>query len=110
MQARSVKARGSRAGRGRPGHGSGSTSRQFAEAEWLLLARKVRGARAVLGWTQAELGNRIGVTQAAIHRIEQGRGDLKHSTFTALQRLFTAEGVTFETTDRGFNIVVELPV
>lgn len=60
------------------------------------MARKVRGARAALGWTQTELANRIGVTQSAIHRIEQSTGDLKHSAFVALEGLFTAEGVTFE--------------
>lgn len=69
----------------------------------------MRGARAVLGWTQTELANRIGVTQAAIHRIEKGRGDLKHSTFVALDKLFTAEGVMFEPTEGGFKIVVERP-
>lgn len=49
----------------------------------------------------------IGLTQPAIHKIEQGRGDLKHSTFVALERLFMAEGVTFETTQSGFKIVVK---
>ena len=73
-----------------------------------MLARKVRGARAVLGWSQTELGNRTGLTQTSIHRIEQGKTDLKHSTFTALERLFTAEGVTFENTEQGFAIVIKL--
>lgn len=63
----------------------------------------------MLDWSQTELANRIGLTQASIHRIEQGKVELKHSTFVALERLFTAEGVTFETTEGGFKIVVELP-
>ena len=36
------------------------------------LAAKIRLARAVLGWSQTELGPRIGLTQRAIHKLEQG--------------------------------------
>ena len=106
MQGRSTKARGV-TGRQPTARESGKSRRDRAESERFLLARQVRGARAVLGWSQTELADRIGLTQPAIHKIEQGRGDLKHSTFVALERLFMAEGVTFETTQSGFKIVVK---
>ena len=61
----------------------------------------------MLGWSQTELGNRTGLNQTSIHRIEQGKTDLKHSTFTALERLFTAEGVTFENTEQGPAIMIK---
>ena len=37
-----------------------------------LFAAQIRAGRAVLGWSQTELGERTGVTQRAIYRIEYG--------------------------------------
>jgi len=71
-----------------------------------MFARKVRGARAVLGWSQIELARRAGLTQTSIHRIEQGATDLKHSTVVVLEKLFVTVGITFETPSEGsFKIV-----
>jgi ribosome-binding protein aMBF1 (putative translation factor) len=108
MHKQSAKARRGQTQRRQPPRNRGENPSDLAETERLLLARKVRGGRAVLGWSQTELGNRTGLTQTSIHRIEQGKTDLKHSTFTALERLFTAEGVTFEDTEDGFKIVIKL--
>lgn len=36
-------------------------------------ASKIRAARALLGWSQAELGQRVGVTQRSINRARAGR-------------------------------------
>ncbi len=107
MQNRSAKARRGQTGRRQPPRRSGRSPGDLAESERLLLARQVRGARAVLGWSQTELANRTGLTQTSIYRIEQGKTDLKHSTFVALERLFSAEGITFEPTEDGFKIVVK---
>ena len=41
----------------------------------LRFAAKVRAARAVLGWSQTELDERIGLTQHAIYQIEQAAVD-----------------------------------
>jgi ribosome-binding protein aMBF1 (putative translation factor) len=85
---------------------SESTSDVLVHAEPLELARMIRGARAVLGWSQSELANRVGLSQPSIHRIEQGTSDLRRSTVVALENLLMTAGITFETLSRGgFRIV-----
>lgn len=80
----------------------------LVHSERQTFARKVRGARAVLGWSQTELARRSGLTQTSIHRIEQGTSDLKHSTVVTLEKLFMTEGITFEDAGEfGFKIVVK---
>ena len=44
----------------------------FIRVERHAFAAKIRLARAVLGWSQSELGRRVGLTQRAIHKLEQG--------------------------------------
>ena len=75
-------------------------------SERLIFAAKVRGARAVLGWSQADLASRVGMTQPSIHRIEQGAGDLKQSTVIMIEQILKAAGIGFEPLDGGFKIVV----
>ena len=78
----------------------------LVHAEPLELARMIRGARAVLGWSQSELANRVGLSQPSIHRIEQGTSDLRRSTVVALEKLLMTAGITFETfSGGGFRIV-----
>jgi len=102
MQTRLTKTRGKR----RSSHGSGRTLDDLVDSERQMFARKVRGARAVLGWSQIELARRAGLTQTSIHRIEQGATDLKHSTVVVLEKLFVTVGITFETPSEGsFKIV-----
>jgi ribosome-binding protein aMBF1 (putative translation factor) len=80
----------------------------LVHAEPLELARMIRGARAVLGWSQDELANRVGLSQSSVHRIEQGASDLRRSTVVALERIFVTAGITFEATGEGsFKIVVK---
>ena len=79
--------------------------------ERLMFAAKVRAARAVLGWKQSELGERAGLTQKSIHRIEQGTDDLRRSTVIIVEQVLKAEGVEFEDLpDGGFKVVVPKPV
>jgi predicted transcriptional regulator len=78
----------------------------LVHAEPLELARMIRGARAVLGWSQSELANRTGLSQPSVHRIEQGASDLRRSTVVTLERVFVTAGITFETlSEGGFRIV-----
>ena len=78
----------------------------LVHAEPLELARMIRGARAVLGWSESELANRVGLSQPSIHRIEQGISDLRRSTVVALEGLFVRAGITFEKIGEGsFKIV-----
>jgi DNA-binding XRE family transcriptional regulator len=64
-------------------------------------AAKVRAARAVLGWTQAELGNRIGITQRSINRLEQAGVDVRRSTAVAIERVLRDEGIAFQDIAQG---------
>jgi transcriptional regulator with XRE-family HTH domain len=82
-------------------------ARDELAAERLVFARKIRGARAILGWSQSELASRAGLSQPSIHRIERGTGELRHSSVVALEKLFVTAGITFETLSEGsFRIVV----
>ena len=70
-------------------------------------AAKVRAARAILGWSQAELGQRVGVTQRSINRLEQANVDIRRSTAVAIEEVFRHEGVSFEVmATGGYRIVV----
>jgi DNA-binding XRE family transcriptional regulator len=71
-------------------------------------AAKVRAARAVLGWSQAELGRRVGVTQRSINRLEQAGVDVRRSTAVAIEGVLRDEGISFEfVPSGGFRIVVQ---
>lgn len=72
-------------------------------------AAKVRAARALLGWSQAELGQRVGVTQRSINRLEQASVDIRRSTAVAIETVLRHEGVTFEVIQSGGFRIVVLP-
>ena len=70
-------------------------------------ASKVRAARSLLGWSQAELGQRVGVTQRSINRLEQADVDVRRSTAVAIESAFRDEGISFErVASGGFSIKV----
>lgn len=54
----------------------------------------VRGCRAILDWSQSYLGERVGLSQRAIHRIEAGTVDVRHSNAQAIESTFARAGVT----------------
>lgn len=71
-------------------------------------ASKVRAARALLGWSQAELGQRVGVTQRSINRLEQAGVDVRRSTAVAIEGVLRDEGISFEMVPSGgFRILVQ---
>jgi DNA-binding XRE family transcriptional regulator len=70
-------------------------------------ASKVRAARALLGWSQAQLGQRVGVTQRSINRLEQAEVDVRRSTAVAIEQVFRDEGISFEVAPSGFRILVQ---
>jgi predicted transcriptional regulator len=77
------------------------------ELDCAKMAAQVRGARAVLNWSQTELGARAGLTQRSIHRLEQGASDIRRSTVLAVEHVLSEAGVQFEQMpDRGFKIVI----
>ena len=70
-------------------------------------AAKVRLARAVLGWSQSELGRRIGLTQRAIHKLEQGETQPRRSTMRALEEIWHEQDLKFEDlADGGFRVSI----
>lgn len=72
-----------------------------------LFAAKVRAARAVLGWSQTELGKRTGITQRAVYRLEKAAAQARESTELRIGEALKEAGVTFEQLPAGgFKMVV----
>lgn len=71
----------------------------------MITALQIRGARAMVGLTQAELASSAGISTTALNNIERGAADPKASTLGALQKALEAAGVVFladrETKDGG---------
>ena len=75
--------------------------------ERVTFAAKVRGARAILGWSQRELGARVSMTQKSIYRMEQGTVDLRRSTVLTVEQVLKSAGIEFEDLPAGgFRVVV----
>jgi transcriptional regulator with XRE-family HTH domain len=83
-------------------------ARDFTELfrlERHAFAAKIRLARAVLGWSQSELGSRIGMTQRAIHKLEQGETEPRRTTMRALEEIWREHHIEFEDlADGGFRV------
>lgn len=70
-------------------------------------AAKIRIARAVLGWSQSDLANRVGLTQRAIHKLEQGETEPRRTTVRAIEEIWREEDLVFEDLpDGGFTVTV----
>jgi transcriptional regulator with XRE-family HTH domain len=61
-----------------------------------LFAAQLRAGRAVLGWSQTDLGERIGVTQRAVYRIEDGATRPRQLTRLRIEKAFGDAGVEFK--------------
>ena len=78
---------------------------EIVRIERQAFAAKIRLTRAVLGWSQSELGLRIGLTQRAIHKLEQGGTEPRRSTVSALQQIWQQNKIEFEDlADGGFRV------
>lgn len=95
-----------------PGEGPDSTGDRD-ELSWAVtsdrhrFAAKVRAGRAILGWSQSELGRRAGLSQRSIYRLEMAAVDIRRSTVVALETVFARAGIDFEPlADGGFKVVV----
>lgn len=79
--------------------------------ERAAFAAKVRAARAVLGLSQDEFAQAIGLTQKSIHRIEQGAVEPKIRTVAKIEQFWQHQGICFEhVRGGGFRLVVESAV
>jgi predicted transcriptional regulator len=80
---------------------------ELIRLERRAFAAKIRMARAVLGWSQSELGFRIGLTQRAIHKLEQGETEPRRATVRAIEEVLREERLEFEDIgDGGFRVHV----
>lgn len=80
---------------------------ELMRVERLAFAAKIRVVRAVLGWSQSELGFRVGLTQRAIHKIEQGDTEPRRTTVRAIEEVWREAGVEFEElADGGFRVSI----
>jgi predicted transcriptional regulator len=61
----------------------------------MITPQQIRGARAMLGLTQAELAERAGISKTGLNNIESGGTDPKASTLRAIKAALEAAGVEF---------------
>jgi transcriptional regulator with XRE-family HTH domain len=61
-----------------------------------VVGRAIAGLRATIGWTQQELGSRVGQTQGWISRVENGR--IADLTFASAEKLLGAMGARLTVT------------
>jgi transcriptional regulator with XRE-family HTH domain len=79
----------------------------FIRVERRGFAAMIRMARAMLGWSQSELGLRVGLTQRAIHKLEQGETEPRRATIRAIEAVWRKEGIEFAClTDGGFSVII----
>jgi len=64
---------------------------EIIRLERIAFAAKIRLARGVLGWSQSEFGFRVGLTQRAIHKLEQGDTDPRRTTVRAIEAIWRDE-------------------
>lgn len=61
----------------------------------MITPAQIRAARALLGWTQAELAAAAGLGVVAIKSFERGRSDPRSSTVAKMEHALDAAGVIF---------------
>ena len=84
---------------------------ELMRLERRAFATKIRAARAILGWSQSELGLRVGMTQRAIHKLEQGDTEPRRTTVRAIDLVWHEQGIEFEDLgDGGFRVSVRAHV
>ena len=80
---------------------------ELCRLERYAFAAKIRLARAVLGWSQSELGFRVGLTQRAIHKLEQGETEPRRATMRAVEFIWREYNIEFEDIgDGGFRVSI----
>lgn len=61
----------------------------------MIQPSQIRGARAMIGMTQAALAAAAGISTTALNNIERGAADPKASTLGAIQKALEGAGVIF---------------
>jgi len=82
-------------------------ARRRVPADLLLFAARMRAARAVLGWSQTDLGKKAHVTQRAIYRLEKGAVKPRRLTQVRISEVLKQAGIEFaELPSGGFEMIV----
>ena len=63
--------------------------------------KQIRAARALLGWSQAELAKNCGLAITTVSQIETELFDARLSTLQAIHKCFTEHGIEFVSTSDG---------
>ena len=61
----------------------------------MITPEQCRAARALLDWTQMDLGSRANISNQTVRNFEHRTSQLKDSTAKLLRLIFEAEGVRF---------------
>lgn len=61
----------------------------------MITPQQIRGARAMLGLTQADLAKAADISATALNNIERGSSDPKASTLQAIQKALEGAGIIF---------------
>lgn len=61
----------------------------------MISPKQIKAARALLGFTQADLAERAGLSATGLNNIESGGTDPRASTLRAIQEALEAAGVQF---------------
>jgi len=69
----------------------------------MITRAQLRGARAMLGWTSADLAQRSKIHRRTIRKIEKGEADPQRQTVARIVAALVAGGVEFR--DGGVRIV-----
>lgn len=70
-------------------------SGQGAVEEATISAAQSRAARGLLGWSEAELAARSGVSEAELRAFESGAGDPPSGRIEVLRSALMAQGIVF---------------
>ncbi|MFC1659174.1 helix-turn-helix domain-containing protein, partial [Pseudomonadota bacterium] len=62
----------------------------------LPTAKDIRGARNYIGWTQKELGKRVGITAPNITNIENGKQNPTKENLEKIAQVFGNEEIKFD--------------
>jgi transcriptional regulator with XRE-family HTH domain len=66
----------------------------------MITPEQIRGARAMLGLTQAELAKRAGISTTGLNNIERRGADSKASTLRAIREALESAGIEFTDGDQ----------
>lgn len=84
---------------------------ELIRRERQVFAAKIRMTRALLGWSQSEFGRHVGLTQRAIHKLEQGGTEPRRATMLAIEEIWRECGIDLEDlADGGFRVTIRSPL